>query len=247
MIHSCIPTEEQTSWETALSLVGYRRIPNNILFGVTASPPSHGRNMTSRQYVPSPLTELLLTPTKGSPQRPNYGAYAEAPSLGLAFYLNGQLDVGSSAVSSALGNATEHLDGMITMDTVNQKARNASTSTLGKPRVGGGLQFIENLGADGVLVAMGGMQRSGDGKSNELVSVFAVRSKNRSHLTVADQFRPRKPMRGPHWKQSYLVPSGHKRRHSQTADRLLFGDGIRAGQLEPQHVSRLVSATTERD
>ncbi|OJD36009.1 cell wall anchored protein [Diplodia corticola] len=101
--------------------------------------------------------------TKSSPLRPNRGSSAEAPALGLSFYLNGQIDAGSSAVAGAsMNNDTEFLDGMIVLDTVNVSSQNLSTATLGNPRVAGGLQFIEAIGERGALVAIGGLQRSGN-------------------------------------------------------------------------------------
>lgn len=107
--------------------------------------------------------------TKDSPLRPNRGSSAEVPTLGLSFYLNGQVDAGSSSVAGAsLGNDTEFLDGMIVLNTVNVGSQNLSTATLGNPRVAGGLQFIEAIGANGALIAIGGLQR--DGNQTELVS-----------------------------------------------------------------------------
>lgn len=105
---------------------------------------------------------------QASPRRPNRGASAEAPSLGLAFYLNGQIDSGSSLQNSWMKNTTEHLEGMIVLNTVNQSAANVSTATLGSPRVAGGLLFIEQMATNGALVAVGGLQRSGE--STELVT-----------------------------------------------------------------------------
>ncbi|KAF2087703.1 hypothetical protein K490DRAFT_73631 [Saccharata proteae CBS 121410] len=99
--------------------------------------------------------------TAASPRRPNRGAYAEAPALGPGFWLNGEIDQGSSTTTSNMGNETEYLQGMLVIDLVGQIAKNISTTSLGQPRVGGGLQFIDGLGDNGVLVALGGMWASG--------------------------------------------------------------------------------------
>ncbi|KAF2145392.1 uncharacterized protein K452DRAFT_283752 [Aplosporella prunicola CBS 121167] len=111
--------------------------------------------------------------TSGSPRRPNYGAHAEAPALGLAFFLNGQLDQGSSIVTKDWWkNTTEYLDGLIIVDTVQQTTRNASTKSLGSPRVGGGLQYIENISSNGILVALGGMRSAGARTENSTNGVL---------------------------------------------------------------------------
>ncbi|KAI9662407.1 MAG: hypothetical protein M1821_008574 [Bathelium mastoideum] len=100
------------------------------------------------------------------PRRPNRPASSEAADLGLAFYLNGQIDQGSSLTTEHMGNATEDLQGLIILNTNDQTARNISTSSLGSPRVAGGLQYIEGIGSNGVLIALGGMENNGGGDAS---------------------------------------------------------------------------------
>lgn len=132
---------------------------------------------------PNPSTYPLwsYTPGSGEPgtkwdqyntgdQRliPNHGAGADAPDLGLGFYLNGQIDGGTSSdttesLKDPSGNQELYtpLDGMLVMDLVNpgrEPAANISTQALKEPlaRVGGSLDYIPPVGDSGILVAMGG-------------------------------------------------------------------------------------------
>ncbi|OMP85498.1 Host cell factor [Diplodia seriata] len=59
-----------------------------------------------------------------------------------------------------MGNTTEFLGGMIVLNTVDTSSKNLSTATLGDPRVAGGLQFIDAIGSNGALIAIGGLQRN---------------------------------------------------------------------------------------
>lgn len=104
--------------------------------------------------------------TMASPYRPNRGAFAEATNLGLAFFLNGQIDHGTSSSTGMMGNRTDYLEGLIVIDTYTQTAKNISTDSLGEPRVAGGLQYIESIGVNGILVALGGMRSSGSDNNN---------------------------------------------------------------------------------
>ncbi|KAF2811935.1 uncharacterized protein BDZ99DRAFT_440976 [Mytilinidion resinicola] len=90
--------------------------------------------------------------------RPNFGAAAEAYDQGLAFYLNGQIDVGTDSGTLEFGNTTIYLDGMLVIDLVRQTAVNISTNGMKDylPRVGGALQYVPGVGDNGVLVAIGG-------------------------------------------------------------------------------------------
>lgn len=117
--------------------------------------------------------------TYAMPRRPNWGAATEAISLGIAFFLNGQVDRGSSNVlysmteyvNGTLSNDTfdqiTYLGGMIIVDLATQIARNVSTSSLGAPRVAGGLVHGLRFGktTNGTLVTFGGMQSANDKKN----------------------------------------------------------------------------------
>ena len=113
------------------------------------------------------------------PRRPNRGAFTGAPDLGLAFYLNGQIDGGSSLVTQHMGNSTEDLQGLIILNTYNQTARNVSATSLGNPRVAGGLQYIGGIGLNGVIIAIGGVEN--DGTSSSTVTNGSAVSDNRQH------------------------------------------------------------------
>lgn len=116
---------------------------------------------------------------KAVPRRPNWGSVTEAIPIGLGFFLNGQVDRGSSYVlfstteyiNGTLVHETDnqitYLGGMIIIDMTTATARNVSTDTLGAPRVAGGLVHGPRFGKtkNGTLVAFGGM-RSGNVKNN---------------------------------------------------------------------------------
>ncbi|CAI6314729.1 unnamed protein product [Periconia digitata] len=96
---------------------------------------------------------------------PNHGAGADAPDLGLGFYLNGQIDKGTDARTDSQFNDTSQsfykpVHGMLVLDLVHTSsaAKNLSTSTMKKSlsRVGGSLDYIPSVGDSGILVALGG-------------------------------------------------------------------------------------------
>ncbi|KAF9636660.1 putative duf821 domain-containing protein [Lasiodiplodia theobromae] len=109
-----------------------------------------------------------------APWRPNRGSYAEAPALSPTFYLNGQLDAGSYQGTSLFGNATQYLDGMVIFNTAHSHTINVTTISLGRPRVAGGLVYIEGVGANGALIAAGGMQRPEAGSRDELKTLLGT-------------------------------------------------------------------------
>ena len=110
-------------------------------------------------------TSLEWTPfdvSKGSTNRPSSAASAEAPDQGLAFFLNGQLDSGSSTETQDLGDQGRvFLQGMIVLDLKNRAAKNLSTSALSglRPRSRGRMQYIPGIGEKGILVHVGGNQK----------------------------------------------------------------------------------------
>lgn len=110
-------------------------------------------------------------------QRPSGGASAEAPDLGMAFYLNGMISNLSSANTANANTPPTILEGLIALDLKKQavrsppgdavltgtniippKATNISTNGLGdgSPRVRGGMVYIPQIGQKGVLVTVGG-------------------------------------------------------------------------------------------
>lgn len=95
----------------------------------------------------------------GQPWKPNHGAAAEAVDQSLGFYLNGQIDKGTSAATQNFGNdTTVHLGGMLVIDLTSQTSKNISTANITGygPRVGGCMEYIAPVGKNGILVALGG-------------------------------------------------------------------------------------------
>ena len=110
--------------------------------------------------------------SKGSPNRPSSAAYAEAPDQGLAFFLNGQIDSGSSFETQNLGDEGKvFLRGMIVLDLKNRTARNISTSVVSgdNPRSRGRMQYIPGIGEKGILVHLGGNQKNVNDTTNSYV------------------------------------------------------------------------------
>lgn len=110
--------------------------------------------------------------SKGSPNRPSSAAFAEAPDQGLAFFLNGQLDSGSSTETQNLGDEGKvFLQGMIVLDLKNRAARNISTSAMSgeRPRSRGRMQYISGIGEKGILVHVGGNQKIASDTTNTYV------------------------------------------------------------------------------
>lgn len=117
--------------------------------------------------------------------KPNHGAGADAPDLGLGFYLNGQIDKGTSLITDKMFDDTDQtyyrpVDGMLVLDLVNPgQAKNISTSTMNGnlSRVGGTLDYVPSVGKSGILVALGGQVQphlqngKASSKLGQLVSV----------------------------------------------------------------------------
>ncbi|KAF2688678.1 hypothetical protein K458DRAFT_292990 [Lentithecium fluviatile CBS 122367] len=95
---------------------------------------------------------------------PSYGAAAEAPDQGLAFYLSGRTDNGTAPSTLQDGDSQTLLDGMMVIDMVQHMAKNISITgmTDNQPRIGSALQYAPGIGTNGILVALGG--RVFDGK-----------------------------------------------------------------------------------
>jgi len=97
--------------------------------------------------------------------RPCSGANTIIEEKGLAFWFNGEQDLGSSQESQVLNQTTKFLDGMVVLDLNNQTARNVSTTGVSNmARVRGQLTHVPLAGNDGLLVLLGG----GEKPSNNL-------------------------------------------------------------------------------
>ncbi|KAL9590222.1 MAG: hypothetical protein Q9203_000950 [Teloschistes exilis] len=97
------------------------------------------------------------------PYRASSGAYAEVRDQHRSFYLNGQVDSGSSTQTMSLSLDTKIFqEGMIVIDHSNQTAKNISTKGLvgDKPRTRGRMQYISGLGSHGILVLIGGNEKN---------------------------------------------------------------------------------------
>lgn len=100
-----------------------------------------------------------------APSRPSNGLAAEAPTLGLGFYFNGELDSGSSAETGWFRDyRKDFLEGMVVINTTSQTAANVSTEMAvgNTPRTRGGAAYIPGIGGSGVLAIMGGTYKPRD-------------------------------------------------------------------------------------
>jgi hypothetical protein len=102
----------------------------------------------------------------------NHGAAAEAIDQSLGFYLNGQTDWGTSVITLNILNSTDlykPLPGMLVLNFTDNTSNNISTSKLrgNAPRVGGGMEYFPDVGAMGVLVALGGQINNATAWAND--------------------------------------------------------------------------------
>jgi len=120
--------------------------------------------------------------SNGSYWRPSNGFYAEAPEQSLAFYLNGEIDYGSSITTQVLGpNNTIVMEGMVVINKASQMATNLSTAAFSgsSPRTGGGMVYLSEIGSHGILVAMGGTYQVASGLDDlELVDFMSLAEVN---------------------------------------------------------------------
>ncbi|KAM0814001.1 putative Peptidase A1 domain-containing protein [Seiridium cardinale] len=109
-----------------------------------------------------------------APERPSWGASAEAPEHGLAFYLNGLRNNMSSATTYSSNVVPSNLGGLVVLDLNDLTATNQSTASImnGNPRVRGGLVYVPNIGEMGILIALGGA--TGDEGSLQMINMGEV-------------------------------------------------------------------------
>ncbi|KAE8153896.1 hypothetical protein BDV25DRAFT_168147 [Aspergillus avenaceus] len=108
--------------------------------------------------------------TLEAPWRPAGGAYAETMEHGLAIYLNGFINNGTSNALESQGAFLRYLDGLVVIDTDSQTATNVSTASLDNfPRAKGSMAYVPHVGSKGMLVALGGVTKptSDTSASNE--------------------------------------------------------------------------------
>jgi hypothetical protein len=112
------------------------------------------------------------------PWMPNHGAGADAIDLGFGFYLNGQIDMGTSSATLAPfadkeQNIYAPLEGMLIINLVDFTSVNISTSKIrgDLPRVGGTMEYVAAVGGNGILVALGG-QIQPDAKGDQVANRY---------------------------------------------------------------------------
>ena len=108
------------------------------------------------------------------PYRPSSGAHAEAPDQSLAFYLNGEINNGSSAGLALAAGVDTFLTGMIVINTTDHTAKNLSTSgvTGRSPRARAQMQYVSGIGEKGILVLLGGSSKAvGDDDTTDLLGL----------------------------------------------------------------------------
>lgn len=87
---------------------------------------------------------------------PSWGASAEAPNLGLGFYVGGQIDNGTSNSTQDLDNPIG-VSNMIVLDTDHGHFYNVSVDeSIQSNRQGAGMVYVDTYGKNGVLVMFGG-------------------------------------------------------------------------------------------
>jgi hypothetical protein len=130
----------------------------NQSFEAYAWPDSSAYPLWSYKYGPDYPWDQYAVSTSWMP---NHGAAAEAVDQGLGFYLNGQIDWGTSSRTIDTFKTQDlyiPLQGMVVLDLNTQSSKNISTTSLrgGAPRVGGSMEYIASVGGMGSLVALGG-------------------------------------------------------------------------------------------
>lgn len=119
-------------------------------------------NTSSAAWDPHDVTSAV-------PTRPYNGFTAESAAKGLGFWINGDVDSGSSVAASALGSYNERFQpGMLLFD-FTQPTPNVTNTTgppWGDPRVGGLAHYVPNYGPEGVLIAFGGGSSPAEAQSS---------------------------------------------------------------------------------
>ena len=109
------------------------------------------------------------------PNRPSSGAHAEAPDQSLAFYLNGELNNGSSHHELVFpAGVNTFLTGMVVINTTDHTAKNLSTAgvTGTFPRARAQMQYLTGIGEKGILVLLGGSSKAvGDYNTTDLLGL----------------------------------------------------------------------------
>lgn len=119
---------------------------------------------------------------------PSWGANAEAPPHGLAFYLGGQIDAGTANTTQDLGEGTVSLGGMVVLDTTSSNMKNLTVAEpIKSNRQGAGMVYVDNFGDAGVLVLLGGYSGADGFLSMDEISIFDIGTTDLSEGASADK------------------------------------------------------------
>lgn len=119
---------------------------------------------------------------------PSWGAKAEAPDRGLAFYVGGQIDRGTANSTQFLGDSTVGLGGMVVLDTTTNNIKNVTVEeTVKSNRQGSGMVYVDNFGDSGVLVLLGGQTQSDGLIPMDEISIFDVGTTDLSDSSSSDK------------------------------------------------------------
>ncbi|KAL8680926.1 MAG: hypothetical protein Q9186_002938 [Xanthomendoza sp. 1 TL-2023] len=180
--------------------------------------------------------------------RPSSGAYAEARDQQRSFWLNGQVDAGSQSQTTRLDSSKKIFQqGLIIIDHSNQTAKNVSTNSLvgDKPRTRGRMQYMSAIGANGIIVLIGGNQKvvtdTTDRSLGDLVSEQRRDCCSQELIDFADAngsspcFRCFFDLRRSG--RYFMVRAAGDWRHTRKASGLLYNESQCYRQFKQQHVS----------
>jgi Kelch motif len=118
---------------------------------------------------------------------PSYGASAESEELGLAFYVGGQIDSGTSNTTAYLDNNTIPLNGMVVLDTASYNVVNISVpANINGDRTGAGMVYVNTLGKEGVLALVGGETTSDGLLGMDQIAIFDVSTVDMSNPSTSN-------------------------------------------------------------
>ncbi|KAL5365303.1 hypothetical protein BJX96DRAFT_181507 [Aspergillus floccosus] len=151
-MYSGLPTDSK------IYLYGGRTSYANTSFPGFQEPPSSQYPLWSYDTAADIWSQYDVT--ADAPYRPAGGSYADAPDLGLAFYLNGFIDNGTSDDLEYMSNFRRYLDGLIVINMDSLVVTNVSTIWLRRaPRAKGGMVYVPGIGPQGMLVDIGGVTK----------------------------------------------------------------------------------------
>lgn len=119
---------------------------------------------------------------------PSWGANAEAPNQGLAYYLGGQIDAGTANTTQYLEEDIVRLGGMVVLDTTSSKTKNLTVDeSIKSNRQGASMVYVDNFGDAGVLVLLGGRSDADGFLPMDEISIFDVSTTDLTEGASADK------------------------------------------------------------